>query len=823
MVRGARPPNRATSFPAGVSHGKRHWLKVRSCHFKSHKGLMLTTSRLLTILVSVTLVGGCAGAVLLSRPARASSPVTTVRASRLLTGHSGPAVSRGGQAAALAHVSKVHRSISQQVVPHLDPRLNLAAGLPVPDAASQPRVPVEKNGDIAVTVQGPAASAAAVAADGRVLGSSHGSVTVAIKPARLRALAAEPGVSQVRRSVRPLPQVTSEAVTSSGAQNYVNATGGNGGSGVKIGIVDAGFGNLSTQIGTGNLGSAGQVVYPSGQNHCIDDTSTDHGTAVAEIVHQMAPNATLYLYCVVDNVTFAAAASQIVNAGDIKIVNSSLGFTAETRGDGTGGTGTTEQAVSDAKAAGVLWIQSAGNSAEDHWAGNLTDADNDGVVDLVSSSANADVTALDPGTAGNVVLSWDRWPTSNLNVSLGVQEYDSADNPIGSTVFADHVNGQDPTLQIDIQNSTSDTHIYQIFISEAASNPTVHYDLYYGGDVYPSYLSGQNPTRAAAGSILQPASSPDAFAVGAADWRSNGLEPFSSRGPTIDGRVKPDLLGFDGTSSNIADVQSNASSHSPPDPALTGFYGTSAASPHVAGAAALVLGANPTMTAADIVTLLEARASPKVSPATNLAGHGLLQLLAPAAGGCPASAPLPSRILIDRPDVSFSVRVNTTCTHYVALAALAGTAGVLDNLFWQDTATTRTTHFYARTNVVGRYTTRLNGGVADQGRVTWTPASTTLKYVTLDYVVSSRKGAAVYINGLLKNYSNTAAGLIHPTGRLMYLQRYLNGAWQNMLSRPVNSAGAMAVGFIQTTVYQYRLVTPEASTAWNGTSASTFR
>lgn len=782
----------------------------------------MKTSRLVTVLVACALAGGCATAVLSSRPARAADPATTAHANRLLAGQSGLALSRGGQAAVLAHVSKAHQPTIQQVVPHLDPNLNLAAGLRVPDPASQPRVPVDKNGDIAVTVQGPSASAAAVAAGGRILGSSHGLVTIAIKPARLRALAAHPGVSQVRRSVRPLPQATSEAVTSSGAQNYRNATG-NDGAGVKIGIVDAGFGNLSTQIAAGNLGSAGQVVYPSGQNHCLDDSSTDHGTAVAEIVHQMAPDATLYLYCVVDSVTFAAAASQIINAGDIKIVNSSLGFTAESRGDGTGGAGTTEQAVADAKAAGVLWIQSAGNSAEDHWAGNLTDADNDGVVDLLSSSGNTDVTALDPGTSGSIVLSWDQWPTSNLDVSLGVQEFDSADNPIGSTVFADHVAGQDPTLEIDIQNPTSEAHLYQVFISEATSNPSVHYDLYYGGDVYPSYLSGQNPTRAAAGSILQPASSPAAFAVGAADWRSNGLEPFSSRGPTIDGRVKPDLLGFDGTSSNIADVQSNASSHSPPDPTLTGFYGTSAAAPHVAGAAALVLGANPSMTAADIVALLDTRASPKVSPATNLAGHGLLQLLGPAAGSCPATAPLPSRILVDRPEVSFSVRVNTSCTHYVALAGLAGSAGVLDNLFWQDTATTRTTHFYARTNVVGRYTTRLNGGVADQGRVSWTSTSTTLKYVTLDYVASSRKGAAVYINGLLKNYSNTAAGLVHPTGRLMYLQRYLNGGWQNMLSRPASSAGTMAVGFIQTTVYQYRLVTPEASTAWNGVSASTFR
>lgn len=783
----------------------------------------MKTSRLLPVLASLALVGGCAAAVLSSRPVHAATPVPTVRVNRLLAGQSDVAVSRGAQAGTLSHVSTVHRSIVQQVVPHLDPNLNLAAGLPVPNAPSQPRVPVEKNGDIAVTVQGPAASTAAVAAGGRILGSSHGLVTIAIKPARLRALAAQPGVSQVSRSVRPLPQATSEAVTSSGARNYWTSTGGSDGTGVKIGIVDAGFGNLAAEVTAGNLGTAGQVVYPSGQDHCIDDTTTDHGTAVAEIVHQMAPKATLYLYCVVDNVTFAAAASQIVNAGDIKVVNSSLGFTAESRGDGSGGTNTTEQAVADARAAGVLWIQSAGNSAEDHWAGSLVDADNDGIVDLVSPTANADVTALDPGASGNIVLSWDQWPTSNLNVSLGVQEFDSADNPIGPTVYADHVAGQNPTLEIDIQNSTSDIHLYQIFIYESTSNPSVHYDLYYGGDVYPSYLSGQNPARAAAGSILEPATSPAAFAVGAVDWRSNGLEPFSSRGPTIDGRVKPDLLGYDGVSSNIADVQSNASSHSPPDPALTGFYGTSAAAPHVAGAAALVLAANPTWTAAQIETFLEDRASPKVSPATNAVGHGLLQLLAPTAGSCPASAPLPARIVVDRPDIAFSVPVNTTCTHYVALAALASPAGVLDNLFWQDTATTRTTHFYARTNVAGTYTTQLNGGAADQGKISWTPSSITLKYVTQDYVASSRKGAAVYINGLLKSYSNTASGLIHPTGRLMYLQRYINGGWQNMLARPVSSAGSMAVGFIQPKVFQYRLVTTETTTAWSGTSASTFR
>ncbi|MEO6699874.1 MAG: S8 family serine peptidase [Jatrophihabitantaceae bacterium] len=782
----------------------------------------MKSSRLLILVASVALAGSCASAALMAGPAGAAP--AAVPTSRLLATQLGQVGARGTVAAGLAHASGAASSAIPQVVAHLDPNLNAAAGLPVPGGVARSNVPVQK-GEVAVTVTGSAAAKAAVAAGGRVLGSVHGAVTIAIKPSRLVALAGQPGVSKVVASVRPLPQSTSEGVAASGAQNWSDNSIGNGGTGVKIGIVDAGFGNLSTQIATGNLGTAGQVVYPPAQNHCVDDSATDHGTAVAEIVHQMAPNATLYLYCVVDNLTFSAAATQIVNAGDIKLVNSSLGFTAETRGDGTGGTNTTEQAVHDAKAAGVLWIQSAGNSAEDHWSGNLIDADGDGLVDLVDPTNNADVTALDPGTTGDVVLSWDQWPASSLGITLYVQEYDTAGNKIGAPIPGNHVAGDAPTVGVNIANPDSVVRLFQVYIAETVSNPTIRYDLYYGGDVYPSYLSGQYPAQAAAGSILQPASSPDAYAVGAVDWRSNKLEPFSSQGPTIDGRVKPDLLGYDGTTSNITDVQSNASSHSPTDPTLTGFYGTSAAAPHVAGAAALVLAANPTMTASDLVTFLQARAYPKVSPATNLAGNGLLQLLDPAAtGSCPASTTLPAKLTIDRPDVAFALSVSTTCTHYVVLAGLVSGSTVLDNLFWQDTASTRSSHFYARDDVVGRYTTKLNGGVADQGKVSWSGTSAvTIKYATWDYVASTRAGAAVYINGLLKNYSNTAAGLVHPTGRLMYLQRYLNGGWQTMLSRAANSAGKMTVGFIQTKVYQYRLVTVESATAWSGTSASTFR
>ena len=42
----------------------------------------------------------------------------------------------------------------------------------------------------------------------------------------------------------------------------------------------------------------------------------------------------------------------------------------------------------------------------------------------------------------------------------------------------------------------------------------------------------------AAGSVVEPATSPSALAVGAVAWWDNVLEPYSSVGPTIDGRVE---------------------------------------------------------------------------------------------------------------------------------------------------------------------------------------------------------------------------------------------------------------------------------------------
>ena len=526
---------------------------------------------------------------------------------------------------------------AQPAIARLAPQLNRLAGVP---GASRSGVRLERDGRVMVSVTGAAAQAAARAAGARVLASFDQTSTMLVAPGRLRELAGQPGVSRVAPAVRPTPQDTSEGVAASGAQHWADTGNiGNGGSGVKVGIVDLGFADLQAEIAAHHFddpdGNPVSVVYPAGQDHCADDSLTPHGTAVSEVVHQMAPRATLYLYCIDDNVGFSSAAGQAVAAG-VKIVNSSLVFTAETRGDGYGPSGSSERAVRTAREAGVLWIQSSGNGAQDHWSGTLADANGDEFVDLQSTVSQADEVALDPGYTGNVVLSWDQWPASSLPVTLAVSKYNDDNVQLGQTEYLDHVPGDPPVLEMDISNVPTDpdytgglhgVRYFDVVVLVGPHTPALHYNLYYGGDVSPSFLSGVDPARAASGSVLEPASSPWALAVGAAFRGNNALEPFSSRGPTVDARVKPDLLGFDGVSSNITEEESSQyDQDGNVVPGTTGFYGTSAAAPHVAGAAALVAAANPAMDASDLEDFLQRRADPSGNPPTNSAGFGLLQL-----------------------------------------------------------------------------------------------------------------------------------------------------------------------------------------------------
>ena len=117
------------------------------------------------------------------------------------------------------------------------------------------------------------------------------------------------------------------------------------------------------------------------------------------------------------------------------------------------------------------------------------------------------------------------------------------------------------------------------------------------------------------GRITPPADGFDVLAIGAVD-RHGQVLPFSSRGPTFDGRIKPDLMamGAEVTSIDSRTRSGFSSSHA----------GTSSATPLAAGAVALLMEAFPLATAQDIVHTLRMTASQSDKP-DNTAGYGIIR------------------------------------------------------------------------------------------------------------------------------------------------------------------------------------------------------
>ncbi|KMO94054.1 S8 family peptidase [Streptomyces roseus] len=119
-----------------------------------------------------------------------------------------------------------------------------------------------------------------------------------------------------------------------------------------------------------------------------------------------------------------------------------------------------------------------------------------------------------------------------------------------------------------------------------------------------------------AATIRSPGSAPAALAVGAVD-KQDRLADFSSRGPTADGASKPDVTapGVD-----ITAARTTQSPYFPPGDGYVSMSGTSMATPHAAGAAALLFQQHPTWSGAQVKALLTGSAEP--APALNAFQQG---------------------------------------------------------------------------------------------------------------------------------------------------------------------------------------------------------
>ena len=433
-------------------------------------------------------------------------------------------------------------------------------------------------------------------------------------------------VKLVRAPVRPMLRqgtIVSEGVDITQAEIWQQA--GIDGSGVQVGILDAGFSGYRGLLGK-ELPPEGLVTVRSfrsdGDLECADcsDSGKVHGRAVAEIVHDIAPGAELLLANFNTGLEMEAAINWMIDAG-VDVINTSFGFL--TTSCPYEGNGILDSVFQEARENGIFWAASAGNDGESHWAGSFTDPDEDGFTSFREDDETQTLRGIEAGE-GIAALLWWNDPCSGAS-----HDYDivlSRDGEeIDRSFRAGPTNGW-PLELLSVEAPEKGTYELKIEGVEPGENR------------FSMLFLSQRPEHlipSGSAGLTEPEMSRHVVSVGATDL-DNDLESFSSRGPTADGRIKPEIVAPDGVSNRT----------------FRPFFGTSASSPHVAGAAALVKSAFPDLNPKELEDFLFERAEDLgESGRDGQFGAGLLTLGQPpeeraptAPSGLNASAAGPSEV-----------------------------------------------------------------------------------------------------------------------------------------------------------------------------------
>ena len=456
----------------------------------------------------------------------------------------------------------------------------------------------------------------------------------------LEGLAAAPDVHFIRRPAEPVllelpvaPTTTTQALSVLNAPVW-HAAGFTGG-GVKVGIIDAGFLGYLGLLGSELPSTVVTKNFVDGESQSAVNGTSNHGTACAEIVHDVAPGASLYLAKIGTEIDLQEAVAWMKDTNHVDVISTSLGWFNLTPGDGTG---EFADLVQQARNAGILWVTAAGNSRDEHWGGPFYDPDGDGYHNYTIDQdinyfgpGNGNAYLIPPGYAIEAFLRWDDWTYFNQDYSLALwkwNDYSSRWEPVAySNNGQSGLPGQFPTEELVYVTSASPSAAYGFTIKRVNSNRNVNFEFF---SIAPldKYLYSR--------SLVNLADSPGAVTVAALDVNSPyPQEYYSSEGPTNGpggaengGFIKPDIAGY-----------TNVATQSYPV-----FNGTSAATPHVSGAAALVAGAFPSYTPDQIQTYLQENAIDMGAPGKdNIYGSGRLFL------GDPPTPPqlqsLPDQIL----------------------------------------------------------------------------------------------------------------------------------------------------------------------------------
>ena len=336
--------------------------------------------------------------------------------------------------------------------------------------------------------------------------------------------------------------------------------------------------------------------------NCDPGSVCNEGTAMAEIIHDIAPDAELAVGAAGTTLEFIQRIDDLVNDFGATIIVDDIGFRNEPFFED----GPVAQAVA-AVAGDVVFVSAAGNSANNHHESafrdistidpSYTDALHVFGFDAQGPDWRFQIYA-EPGGVGAVFLQWqEAFGAAAIDLDLHVDVYNTetqeylgtlsstnpqtgSDDPVEDVGFCNVFDHPVIGLFYVISNEVTNPGFFQLEL-QAATN---------GNSAIVQYTNSR-------GSVYGHPGVPDVLAVGAIDASDPGLDTlqsYSSQGPATiyfpqtEVRSKPDIAAVDGVSVTGAGGFPQR------------FYGTSAAAPHAAGIAALLKEIMPDATSADI-------------------------------------------------------------------------------------------------------------------------------------------------------------------------------------------------------------------------------
>ena len=362
------------------------------------------------------------------------------------------------------------------------------------------------------------------------------------------------------------------------------------GSGVRVAIISDGIRGLAAAQ---ERGDAPQLVEALGFGSGWLERGAE-GTAMIELVHDLAPGAALSFGAVATDLDMIAAVRHFAQRVDVIVDDVGFLYPDDQRSDVSRNTAA---ALSNPDWPLRAYITAAGNWAQTHWSGAFARGREGSTLGLANPGSLHEWRAGDPinefrlpgGSRVVIALHWDE-PWGRAQHDFDLYLLNSTGAVAASSEQRQAVDALNPQEVLTYTNEGGDGRFGVVVQNWRGAAAPLGLELFVLGSADRNSMETLEIATGASSLLAQADAGGGVITVAAITPGETGLDrtaAYSSQGPTNNGAAKPDIAAIDGV--RISGATEFGSR----------FFGTSAAAPHVAGVAALLLEAQPSLLARD--------------------------------------------------------------------------------------------------------------------------------------------------------------------------------------------------------------------------------